>query len=466
MSTRASLRALCAAAWPVLIVVWLVVGTTAPVGGWATTLTLADAVARGLASHPDIVKASHDVRKAELELAAALARVTLPSAQLELRPFTLAQGADFPGTTQGSLVLGVGLATGTNLSLELNPSYTWSVGDLSLSWRLSVSQRYDPTRPTPSAARSITDAEAQVATAQTAQVEAREDAVLSIIQSYASMLASATSLAEAHRSLVRAESTLVTVKADMADGQASKLQRLDAEIALRDAEIAVRKRATSHASAIEQFSRTVCLEGPIELERSGNVSPELLLHVESLLARDIPELALARSSAVRNATEAVATAEDRIRSLQVGGWPVPLVSVTWSEGGWRVALSMSVSLFAPDRAAQRDLAQAELELAHDRLASAWGDAERTILQARGNLEQASEAVAVMKMEREKLALERAATEIRLEAGLLGPSDWESFLGREERFESDHEQLLLSLLQAYFRYQQALGVALDPEGMMR
>lgn len=444
----------------------LIAGAVAALTGWTAPLTLPDAIAAGLASHPDIARASHDLRKAELELRAAQARVTLPSVQLELRPFTLGQGSPFPGTTQGSLSFGLGLTTGTNLSLVLNPSYVWDVGDINLNWSFSVSQRFDPVRPTASEARSIMDAYTQLARSAAASAETRADVVLGIVESYTSILASEAALAERQRTLERAERTLAAVQEDMAEGQAGELQRLDAEIAVRDAQIALRRRATSHTAALEQFTRSIGLAGASELTGLGNVAPALFDETEVLLAHEISNDSLARSTTVHSAKDAVSAAEDRLRSMALSAWPIPSVSLTWSDGTWRIGFSLSSALFSPDRAMQREIAKAELERAQDRLSAAWDEAERFILQARAHLEEAHEAVLLMELESEKLTLERAAAEIRLEAGLIGPTDWDTFLRKEERFASDYEQSLLRLLQAYLRYQRALGNELDWEEMVQ
>lgn len=429
-------------------------------------LTLRDALEIALSAHPDVVQAAYDLRKAELDLVGVRAQVTLPSIQVDLRPFTLAEGESFPGTTQGSIGFSLGLTTGTSLGLELSPRYNWAAEEFSFSWKVSLSQRYDPARPIPSEARALTDAEAKVASGRLALAQARENVLLSLVQSYGNLLSSEVTVADAQRSLARARDALAAVGADVAAGQAGQLQLLEAEIALRDAEITVRKRGAAHTSAFEEFARSVGLNGPVELQRTGNISEELLQRVDELLARAIPREALAMASAVRAANDAVTTAEEKLWAVQAAGWPVPSASLTWSEGGWRVGFSLSLSLFAPDRRAQKDIAQAELELARDRLASAWQEAERSILQAKSALEEAREAVAIMGLEREKLILERAAAELRQGAGLIGPADWEAFVLREERFETDYEQRLFSLLQAYLRYQRALGLELDWEGMIR
>gem|GEM_PF-6290426 len=432
----------------------------------APVATLGDTLELSLVAHPDVAQAVFDLRKAELELAAARAKVSLPTVQLGLSPFTLAQGADFPGTTQGSVGLSLGLTTGTNLSFELSPSYRWATEELSYSWRLSLSQRYDPARPTPSEARAVSEAEAKMATAQQDLEQAREGVVLAVLHSYANLLSSQSALADSTRSLSRAQERLAAVEAEVEAGEAGELQRLEAEIALREAEIAAHKRAVSHAAALEDLARTIGLALPSELAPRGNIAPELLEHTDELLAWDIPAEALARSRGVQSARDAAKTAEERLRALQVAAWPVPSLGLSWTDTGWRVSLNLSVSLFTPDRGVQRQIAQAELDLAQDRLASAWREAERSLAQARSSLEEAREALIIQEMEREKLALERRAAEIRREAGLVGPADWEAFLLREERFEFEFEQHLFSLLQAYLRYQRALGLELNWEGMVR
>jgi len=429
-------------------------------------VTLRDTLELALAAHPDVAQAHHDLRKAELELAAARAKVSLPSVQLGLSPFTLAQGADFPGTTQGSVGLSLGLTTGTSLSFELSPTYRWATEELSFSWRLSLSQRYDPARPTPSEARALTEAEAKVAAAQQDLEQARESVVLAVLQSYASLLSSQLALDDSTRSLARAQDRLAAVEAEVEAGQAGELQRLEAEIALREAEIAARKRAASHATALEELARTIGLALPLELVPRENIAPELLERVDELLTWEVPAEVLARSRSVQSASDAVRAAEERLRTLQVAAWPVPSVGLSWTDTGWRVSLNLSVSLFAPDRDVQRQIAQAELDLVQDRLTSAWREAERSLAQTRSTLEDAREALIIQEMEREKLALERRAAEIRREAGLVGPADWEAFLLREERFEFEYEQRLFSLLQAYLRYRRALGLELDWEGMVR
>ncbi len=452
----------------VLLGALLVFGLVSPVSAShdPPVATLSDTLESALAAHPDVAQARYDLRKAELELAAARAKVSLPSVQLGLSPFTLAQGADFPGTTQGSVGLSLGLTTGTSLSFELNPTYRWATEELSFSWRLSLSQRYDPARPTPSEARALSEAEAKLTAAQQDLDQAREGVVLAVLQSYASLLSSQSALADNTRNLARAQDTLAAVEAEVEAGQTGELQRLEAEIALRDAEIAARKRAVSHATALEDLARTIGVALPIELAPSGNIGPELLERTDELLAWEVPPEVLARSRGVQSARDAVKAATERLRALQVAAWPVPSVGLSWTDTGWRVSLNLSVSLFMPDRGAQRQVAQAELDLAQDRLTSAWREAERSLAQARSTLEDAREALIIHEMQREKLALERRAAEIRRDAGLVGPADWEAFLLREERFEHEYEQRLFSLLQAYLRYRRALGLELNWEGMVR
>lgn len=185
--------------------------------------------------------------------------------------------------------------------------------------------------------------------------------------------------------------------------------------------------------------------------------------VEALLVnQDAVEAAVASFSAVTNAKDALASAEDTLRKSRLGIAPEITVQAGFSDKGYSIAWSVSLTLFAPTWSEAVDIARLQVELAEERLRSAIRQAESSIRSRQKSLQAALTDIDRLPLEQERWALEEQVMRSKLEAGSISGDDWDDFDEQLNAFRLDVNDRSITLFVALLEYRSILGFPLEWE----
>jgi outer membrane protein TolC len=449
-----ALAAVLALSWCFLPV--LVQAQTAPV----QSLSARQAVRLSLQHSASIKEAQLNLKVAQLQLEAAQVTSAVPSISLNLTPPILSQ-AGFSGGLQGTLGAALSLPWGTKTNLSADLGLQWDEGGTGvtpISWGLSFSQQLDlsqlknPTSTLASKRSALLDA-------QWAWTQAQQSVVITTLREYGGLLSDKVSVEQAQASLKSAQDQLSVVQSQVKAGQASQSALLDARLGVLEAQIALSKSHRSYITDKASFAREMLgTQSDFDPQSLALALDRLQTASHTILANEtIPDSAIANTSQVRNAQDAVSNAEDTLTSAKMSALPTLSVQANAGSDGWKIGVGIAFDLFAPDRQINVQIAQAQLDLAQERLAAAQDSVRNTILSERATLENALQSVEQIKVEEQKWSLEETVNQTKLKAGLLSAEDWDSFQAQKTAFLATVEQTKTSLLVAYLTYCNSLGV---------
>ena len=165
---------------------------------------------------------------------------------------------------------------------------------------------------------------------------------------------------------------------------------------------------------------------------------------------------------VQAAEEKLTTAKEALRAAHADPLPELSIQAGIDETGWKISWGVSIDLFEPDRFLQIDSAAANLELAEAQLEAAQERVKNNILNRQALLKKALDDLERLPLEEEKWTLEETVKREKLEAGLLSTEEWNDFQEEKNRFHLTANEREASLLLAYFRYCDSLGLDLNWE----
>ncbi len=332
--------------------------------------------------------------------------------------------------------------------------------NLSYSQRLSLAQ-------SSTATDSIDKRRQNVADAESALGRAQAELVVDVAESFSQLLATAEALQKAELALAVAAQNLRQAKVDAEAGLVGETVVIQARISLLDAEISVDDRAVQLQDSQEEFfSQTLGLPAVVELVPPG-FAFEAMVEAAGVLVADeeAVAVAVASSSVVTNAKEALVGAQTALSKTRLGIDPDVTVQAGLSDKGFTLGWSVSLTLFSPTWSEEADIARLEVELAEVRLHNAISQATSSIRNSRADLDTAIRVLDRLPLEEERWALEEQMMRSKLESGLISQDDWDGFLEQLGGFQLDANERAVALFVALLEYRSSLGFPLEWEGWL-
>ncbi|MFB6286566.1 MAG: TolC family protein [Candidatus Bipolaricaulia bacterium] len=426
------------------------------------SVTLERAVSLALDRHPSVRKAELNREMAELKLDAARAERSRPSLGLSATPFSPAL-AEFPGTSRVDVSAQWALPVGVELSLSVGATYDWDAQRVDWPWNVGLSYTWNPSDP------SVTDALPEARALERAQRslrQARDEAVLATIERFQEIRADRSARERARASLEDARAALAQAKADVEAGRASERDRLTAKRSLKEAQIQLQQVQNAYNNAKRALRADLRIDRPFELVNPQIELNDVISRAEDLLARAIPDEAVAEASSVEEARRRVAKAETELRSLARSRWPSVTLSPSWQrDQGFQVALNLQADLFSPGLSPKRERARKALALARHRLEQARRSAKAQIRDRQRSLRQALRDVELRRLQAEQAQLSTDIARRKRDSGLIGPTEWAEAQAERRRAQDKLARAEVELISAYLRYRLALGLDLNWEAML-
>lgn len=431
----------------------------------AQSLSIHQAIDIALQHSATIKEAQLNLTLAQLQLEAAQATAYIPTIHLDLAPPSLSQDG-FSGGLQGTLGAQVSLPWGTKTSVSADLGLQWDDGQSGVtpvSWGLSFSQQLDLSQLETRTGNLATKRSALL-DAQVAWTQAQHTVVVTVLKEFGGLLADKVGLDQAQASLKSAQDAQSVAQSRVDAGQASQSDLLNARLSVLEAQIAVSKAAQTYATDKVSFGRQMLGSDDDFQPLAVDLPLDGLQTASHKLLNDqaIPASAISGTTQVRNAQDAVSAAHSALTTARTNALPTLSVQASAGNTGWKVGVGIAFDLFSPDRQINIQIAQAQLDLATERLSAAEDDVRNTILNERTTLENALQSVEQIAVEHEKWTLEETINEAKREAGLLSTQDWDSFQAQKAAFLETVEQNKMSLLVAYINYCYSLGLQVNWE----
>ncbi len=432
-------------------------------------LPLNEAIVLALEHHSDVRQAELSLQITELELEAAWARSTVPSIGLQVNPPDLSMGG-FAEDIEGTFGVGVSLPWGTQTSLSAALRLGWNrtTGEWDTpGWGITYSQRLDLAQL--DAGSEELGARQQAMTDAKAVLEqARNTVVLDTIEAYSNLLSTRALLVQAKADLRQAEADLARMEEQVEAGIKGESSLLEAELGVLDAQITLEQAETAYTTDKDTFGRVTLgiSEGFEPSAFELPLSDLTAAAAQMVIKAQIPEQAILDASEVQAAEEKVAAAKEALRAAHADPLPELSIQADIDEAGWKIGWGVSIDLFEPDRFLEIDIAAANLELAEAQLDTAEERVKNNILNRQASLKKALDDLERLPLEEEKWMLEEQVMRTKREAGAISEQDWEEFLEGKQTFDLTKDERITSLLLAYFRYRDSLGLNLDWEEWMQ
>lgn len=426
------------------------------------SVTLERAVSLALDRHPSVRETTLNREMAAIKLEAARAERSRPSLGLNATPFSPAL-SEFPGTSRVQVSSQWALPVGAELSLSAGATYDWEARRVDWPWTVGLSYTWDPSDSTESEALPEAQALEQ---AEGSLRQARIEVVLSTIERFQGIRADRTALERARASLADAQAASAQVDADVEAGRASELDRLEAKRSLKEAQIQLQHAQNAYNSAKRALRADLRIDGPFELVNPQIDLSNVTSRAEGLLARAIPDGAVAQASSVEQARQRVAEAESELRSLRRSRWPSVTLSPSWQpDRGLQLGLDLQADLFSPGLSSQRERARKALDFARHQLEQARRSAEAQIRDRQRSLRQALRDVELRRLQTEQAELSADMARRKHDSGLIGPTEWAEAQAERRRARDKLARAEVELTSAYLRYRLALGLDLNWEAML-
>lgn len=339
----------------------------------AESLTLEQATARAMESHPTVVAATGAVRTAAAAERSALGAY-LPS-------LSLSAGSLVAGSSQSDTQTGAALGGARD-------SYS---GGVSASWSVYTGGRR-------SAERAQADAQALSADAQLA--ESRYGVALEVERAFYGELRAEELVAVAEARVGRAEQGVEAAQRREKVGSATRSDVLRAQLELNTAREALLTARTDENTAAFELGRVIGLDGPADAETETEIQVRpLALSDESLL-----ELLAEESPSIQAAQAGVHAADAGVDAARTQYFPSLNLSTgyDWSNQdfgfddgstGWSVRLGFSLPIFDGfQRAETVERARVQEQVAAAQLADAKRGIRASAERALGQLRLAEERI--------------------------------------------------------------------------
>jgi len=376
----------------------------------------------------------------------------------------------FAEDIEGNFGVGISLPWGTqtNLSADLKLGWNRTTGEWDTpAWGITYSQRLDLAQ-LDAGSEELSARQQAVTGAEAALEQARNTVVLDTIEAYSDLLSTRALLVQAKADLQQAEANLARMEEQVEAGIKGETSLLEAELGVLDAQITLEQAETAYATDKETFGRVTlgisedCEPATFELPL-GDLTAAA---AEMVIEAQIPEQAILDTSEVQAAEEKVTTAKEALRAARVDPLPELSIQAGIDEAGWKISWGVSIDLFEPDRFVEIDIAAANLELAEAQLDTAEERVKNNILNRQASLKKALDDLERLPLEKEKWTLEETVKREKLKEGLLSTEQWNDFQEEKNRFHLTANEREVSLLLAYFRYRDSLGLDLNWEEWMQ
>ncbi len=457
-----------------IVMVAVVLSSTFSLAGNSTAeeiprISVGQAIERAIENDVDLRQRALDLEIARLELEAAEAMAYVPSIgfSIELPEWTsVGWATDLTGNLSANLPLpwmtGRGLTTSLGLGVDLSDGFELS----QVVWEIAFSETLNLGNLDAGTA-GLDVLRSAVESAERALDESVGDLVRSVLTAYADLLGLRLQSEIDSTNAETVAADRIQVERNTAEGYASENDLLEAEIRLLEAEIQAERSLQVYETALESFSReTLGIEGvfkPIEIALDLDA---LLVAAASLtVIEEIPPAVIYGQTSVQSALDRVVAAEEALTEARADALPQLSLDASVGADQWRIGFGLSFDLFAPDRSVDVEIAETELELAHQEYEAAWMEAENTVIRLRQELHAAIDDIELLRLEIEKWTLEEPSMAARYEAGLISAETWDAFGEELEAFRVDAIAREMALLDAYLTYREALGLELDWEGWL-
>jgi len=432
-------------------------------------LSIGQAIDQALKHSSSIKEAKLQLEIAKLQLEAAQATSYIPTISFNLTPPSLSEDG-FSGGVKGTIGTQVSLPWGTNSNLSANVGLGLNLEKAGLdllSWQLSFSQQLDLSQAT-SASDDLDSKKTALVNAEWAWTQANENVVVAVTQQFGNLLSERIGQQQAQAAAKTAQDQLSKVQAQVDGGQASRSDLLTAQLGLLDAKIKLQQSEQKYVADKASFQREMLgsdqdydpLPIDLPLDKLQSASSELLAQ------SSIPSDAVENASDVRSARQAVESAKEKLTSTKLDALPSLSLQANVGKDGWKIGFGVAFTLFAPNRAINTSIAQAQLDLAQERLSAARENVRNDILTQRSSLQAALQNVQQINLQESKWSLEETINQSKLDAGLLSNADWDSFQADKDAFYQTVAETKLALVIAYLKYCNGIGVDVNWEGWLR
>jgi outer membrane protein TolC len=451
--------------WRSLVIVLAAGGGLLIPHSYASATTIAEAVERALAQHSELRQARLSFRLAELELDATLATFSLPTLTFQIQPPSLTLDG-LSGDLRGSLAGSVSLPLGSSAQISGNLGLAWDIEDASWNldgWSLKYIQRLDLSQPSGALAR-IEQGEAAILDSQAALGRTRNAVILGTIESYGQLLSGAAAVTQTERQLKRAEDELRSVESLAEEGLRGASSLTEARLDVLEAQIRMDKLRTSYDRDVEEFAReTLGTTEPIELAPLDLALEALRADATKMIERsDLVDAAVEASASVLSAMRSIEDAKEELSNVLREVLPDVSLEAGYTNGVWAIGGTIGFDFFSPDRGDRIEIARTNLALAQERLAGTRSQQLNSLLGQQAALLDALRDLDRLALEEEKWALEEQVMTAKYEAATIGEGDWKEFVESKEAFALEARERETTLLLAYLRYRDALGLELKWE----
>ena len=435
----------------------------------ANGLSIDQAIDQALKHSSSIKEAQLSLEIAKLQLEAAQATSYIPTISFNLTPPSLSEDG-FSGAVKGTIGTQVSLPWGTSSSLSANVGLGLNLEKAGLdllSWQMSFSQQLDLSQAT-SASNDLESKKTALVNAEWAWKQVNENVVVTVAQQFGNLLTDKMRQQQAQAALKTAQDQLSKVQARVDNGQASQSDLLAAQLSLLDAQIKLQQSEQTYATDKAAFQREMLGSeqdyDPLSVDLPLD---KLQLASSELFTQDaIPPGAIENASDVRSAQQAVESAKEKLTSTRLDALPSLSLQANVDEDGWKIGFGVAFSLFVPNRAINTTIAQAQFDLAQERLSAAQEKVRNDILSQRSTLQRALQNVQQINLQERKWSLEETINRSKLDAGLLSNADWDSFQADKDAFYQTVAETKLALVVAYLKYCNAIEVSVNWEDWLQ